>query len=93
MRALLDRLVFLVLMCFFASRVVISLMRVDKGKVGLSQGKVRSSTVQYPSISLCFDILGQLNTSVLATEEIDQEVRVLDILYSLSFGGIANDRW
>ena len=93
MRAILDRTIFLLLLCFFVSRVVISLMRVEEGKVGLSQGKVRSNRVQYPSISLCFNSLGHVNVSLLASGEADQVMNVTERLESLYFGGIVDDRW
>ena len=93
MRALIDRTIFLLLLSFFTSRVVISMMRVKEDKVGLSQEKVRSRTVQYPSISLCFDTLNDVNVSVLASGEFDQIMNITDRLESLSFGGIANGRW
>ena len=93
MGALLDRTVFLLLLCFLVSRVVISLLKVEEGKVGLAQGKVRSRTVQYPSISLCFDTFKEINVSVLASGEVDKVMNITDLLNSLTFGGIANDRW
>ena len=92
MRALIDRTIFLLLLSFFTSRVVISMMRVKEDKVGLSQEKVRSSTVQYPSISLCFDTFNGVNVSVLASGEFDQIVNITARLETFSFAGIVNDR-
>ena len=90
MRALLDKTILLLLLCFFVSRVVISLIRLGEGKIGLAQDKVRSNKVQYPSISLCFE--GSSNVSVLASGEVEV-MNITDNLETLAFGGIFNDRW
>ena len=91
MRALLNKTIFFILLCFFVSRVFISLMRLGEGKIGLAQEKVRSNKVQYPSISLCFG--RSSNVSVLASGELDQVMSITDYLEELYFGGIVNDRW
>ena len=92
MRALLSKTIFFLLLCFFVSRVSISLMRLGEGKVGLSQAKVRSSTVQYPSITLCFDSVEDVNVSMLASGEGGQVMNLTDKLITLAFQGIVNGR-
>ena len=93
MRAILDRTIFLLLLCFFLSRVVISLMKMEEAKVGISQTKIRSSTVQYPSISLCFKTSDDVSVSMLASGESNQVMNITEKLMAISFGGIVNDRW
>ena len=92
MHALLDGTVFLALLCYFISKVVISLLRVEEGKVGLAQEKIRSNTVQYPSITLCFNPVKRVNITTLTSGEDDGVMNVTDVLVSLSFGGIVDDR-
>ena len=51
----LDGIVFFALLGYFVFRVVISVHRMDEAKIGLTQNKMKSQTVQYPSITICFD--------------------------------------
>ena len=97
MRVLLDKVILLALLSIFISRVAISLMRMEEGEVGIAQRKIKSNSLQYPDVTLCFHTWYENASHTFMKNsghvpKLGPEMNITELLITLSFYGFINNR-
>ena len=96
----LDGIVFFALLGYFVFRVATSVLRMDEAKIGLTQEKIRSPTMQYPSITICFNPFNDCpyrsdcrhNPTTLKRWSHEGVMNATDMRVVAEFGGILDGR-